>query len=241
MKSVRFLVATALFAVAVGSPVLGREFGFDLIEIANAGSLCSDGWMSSSQGSGTCSWHGGISGGGSSSGSRGSFSQPTFSPPRNYSPTYYVSPPQRLNIQPIERRPAATISPIFIPAPIIKPTVPMPPIYNAPSFITPPPNRLPNQNLPKPPTSPSKPFNSTDVTPQNKQVVPVSNRSSQGLEPALLLTLVTLFGGAMFFIGNRSASPTAQPALRSTPSRETKSLRDSDQENANSAREVSDK
>lgn len=47
--------------------VLMLGTSFITIQPANAGQLCADGWYSSSSGSGTCSWHGGIAG---SSGSR---------------------------------------------------------------------------------------------------------------------------------------------------------------------------
>ena len=32
------------------------------VQPANAGQLCADGWYSTSSGSGSCSWHGGIAG-----------------------------------------------------------------------------------------------------------------------------------------------------------------------------------
>ena len=34
-----------------------------VVQPANAGQLCADGWYSTSSGSGSCSWHGGIAGG----------------------------------------------------------------------------------------------------------------------------------------------------------------------------------
>lgn len=45
--------------------VLALMFSTSLVVVqpANAGQLCADGWYSTSSGSGSCSWHGGIAGG----------------------------------------------------------------------------------------------------------------------------------------------------------------------------------
>lgn len=49
-------------AILIG--LLAAVLPLSSVSMASAGSLCSDGWVSGSTGSGTCSWHGGISSGG---------------------------------------------------------------------------------------------------------------------------------------------------------------------------------
>jgi len=48
--------------------VMAIMFGTSLVAIqpADAGQYCADGWYSTSSGSGSCSWHGGIAGGSNS-------------------------------------------------------------------------------------------------------------------------------------------------------------------------------
>jgi hypothetical protein len=48
--------------------VMALMFGTSLVAIqpADAGQYCADGWYSTSSGSGSCSWHGGIAGGSNS-------------------------------------------------------------------------------------------------------------------------------------------------------------------------------
>jgi hypothetical protein len=244
MKRIRIAFSVAVLAIVLYSPVLGGQIGS--IGVANAGTLCSDGWMSPSQGRGTCSWHGGVLGGGSSSGSRGSFSQPTNPP---YWSTNPVSPRQPIYLQPIERRPIQPIeriqiSPILprqFPNPIIQPVTPREfPTNVTPRLQLPSQRRQPLRTTPQQLTSPSK-LPPVSSKPYTSQFTPSSNSAGQGMDPALILGLIALFGGVMFYIGHRSSSLATQSASGSSSSQQTELDNDSRVENSASAREVSGK
>ena len=55
-QKVKVLTKTLLVALSIGGGALLVAPGS-----ASAGAICNDGWLSSSSGSGTCSWHGGVS------------------------------------------------------------------------------------------------------------------------------------------------------------------------------------
>ena len=80
MRNLRLLVIGSLLLSALYAPVLSEAAGVPVVSRVTAGTLCSDGWTSPSDGgSGTCSHHGGIAGGGSNSFSaprQGRFGQP---------------------------------------------------------------------------------------------------------------------------------------------------------------------
>jgi hypothetical protein len=166
-------VAGLALALVLFLPVAGSQLGVSASESALAGSLCSDGWMSPSQGSGTCSWHGGISGGGSSQnnwnqGIRGNFGRPQ-TPSWNQTPSWYQPP--RLELSPIRsvvpRRPSLELTPIqpafprvnFGPIPTIRPWTP--PVIRSVTPIAP--------LSPIVPRVPMQPFNPNPVpfTPAN--------------------------------------------------------------------------
>lgn len=140
MRKLRVLVIGALLLSGLYAPIASEAAGAPLVSRVSAGTLCSDGWVSQSTGSGTCSWHGGVSGGGSNffgaPSQQGKFGQPPSnswnSKPwgNSWSLTPITTPrPLIFNPAPTIRpfptiRPLPTLSPIqvapLLPAPSIK-------------------------------------------------------------------------------------------------------------------------
>ena len=113
-------------------------------------------------------------------------------------------------------------------------------IYIAPRLEIPSRRLQPMRTTPQRLTSPNKP-NPVLRKPSTRQFTPSSNSASQGMDPALILGLIALFGGVMFYIGNRSSSLATQSASGSSSSQPTEPANDSRVENSASAREVSGK
>lgn len=134
MRSVRLLVIGSLLLSALYAPVLSEAAGVPVVSRVSAGTMCSDGWVSQSTGSGTCSWHGGISGGGSNffgaPSKQGNFGQPPSNSwnSKPWGNSWSITPittPRPLIFNPTPTiRPFPTLSPIRVapifPAPSIK-------------------------------------------------------------------------------------------------------------------------
>ena len=132
MRNLRLLIIGSLLLSALYAPVLSEAAGVPVVSRVSAGTMCSDGWVSPSDGgSGTCSWHGGISGGGSNSfgaPSQGKFGQP---PSNSWNSNPWGN---SWSITPI-----ATPRPlIFNPTPTIRPFRTLSPIPLAPIILAPP-------------------------------------------------------------------------------------------------------
>jgi hypothetical protein len=146
---------------------------------------------------------------------------------------------ERLSFPPVTPRPFpnSIIQPV---APRLNPTY----IYNY--YYTTPRREVPYQRLQPLRTTPQRipsPNKLPPVTrkPTTNQFTPSSNSAGQGMDPALILGLIALFGGVMFYIGHRSSSLATQSASRSSSSQQTELDNDSEVENSASAREVSGK
>jgi hypothetical protein len=149
--------------------------------------------------------------------------------------------------QVVERRPSPTITPSPIFHSIIQPVAPrLAPTYIYNYYYTTPGLQVPYQRLqpmrttPQRLPSPNKPLPLTRK-PSASRFTSSSNNAGQGMDPALILGLIALFGGAMFYIGNRSSSLATQSASGSRSSQRTELDNDSGVENSASAREVSGK
>jgi hypothetical protein len=149
--------------------------------------------------------------------------------------------------QVVERRPSPTIAPRPFLNSIIQPVAPrLTPTYIYNYYYTTPNLQVPYQRLqpmrttPQRLTSPNKP-NPALRKPSTRQFTPSSNSAGQGMDLALILGLIALFGGMMFYIGNRSSSLATQSAAGSRSSQRTELDNDSGVENSASAREESGK
>jgi hypothetical protein len=147
--------------------------------------------------------------------------------------------------QVIERNSFPPVTPMPFPTAIIQPIAPrLNPtnIYNYtnPRLQIPSQRRQPIRTNPQRIPSPNK---LTPVTrkPTTSQFTPSSNGAGQGMDPALILGLIALFGGVMFYIGHRSSSLATQSASGSSSSRQTELDNDSGVENSALAREVKGK
>lgn len=149
----------------------------------------------------------------------------------------------------VERRPSPTIAPRPFPSlitgdvvPRLNPTY----IYNYTyNYITPG-REVPYQRLQPLRTTPQRITSPNKLPPVTRKrttsrFTPSSNSASQSMDPALILGLIALFGGVMFYIGNRSSSLATQSASGSMSSQQTEPDNDSGAENPASAREVSGK
>ena len=149
--------------------------------------------------------------------------------------------------QVVERRPSPTITPSPIFHSIIQPVAPrLAPTYIYNYYYTTPGLQVPYQRLQPLRTTPQRITSPNKLPPVTRKrttsrFTPSSNSASQGMDPALILGLIALFGGVMFYIGNRSSSLATQSASGSMSSQQTEPDNDPGVENPASAREVSGK
>ena len=147
----------------------------------------------------------------------------------------------------VERYPSPTVTPRPFPSLITRETVPLSnPTYIYNYYYTTPGLQVPYQRLQPLRTTPQRLTSPNKLPPVTRKqttsrFTPSSNSASQGMDPALILGLIALFGGVMFYIGNRSSSLAIQSASGSMSSQQTELGNDPGVENPASAREVSGK
>jgi hypothetical protein len=149
--------------------------------------------------------------------------------------------------QVVERRPSPTIAPRPFPNSIIQPVAPrLAPtyIYNyyytTPRLQTPSQRRQPIRTTPQRLTSPNK-LPPVTRKPSTSQFTPTSNSAGQGMDPAMILGLIALFGGVMFYIGHRSSRLATQSAFGSRSSQQIDRRNGSDGEDSVPTREAPDR
>jgi hypothetical protein len=157
----------------------------------------------------------------------------TFCPDGSIAPCRQVI--ERNSFPPVTPRPFPSLITGDV-VPRLNPTY----IYINPRLEIPSQRRQPIRTNPQRMPSPNK---LTPVTrkPTTSQFTPSSNGAGQSMDPALILGLIALFGGVMFYIGHRSSSLATQSASGSSSSRQTELDNDSRVENSASAREVKGK
>ncbi len=145
---------------------------------------------------------------------------------------------ERLSFPPVTPRPFPNLITGDV-VPRLNPTY----IYNYTYNYTNPRLQIPSQRRQPIRTNPQRipsPNKLTPVTrkPTTNQFTPSSNSAGQGMNPALILGLIALFGGVMFYIGHRSSSLATQSASGASSSQLTELDNDSGIDNSASAREV---
>ena len=146
---------------------------------------------------------------------------------------------ERLSFPPVTPRPFPNVIPRDT-APRLAPTYIYNYYYTTPSLQVPYRRLQPMRTTPQRLTSPNKPLPVTRK-PSASGSTPSSNSASQGMHPALILGLIALFGGVMFYIGNRSSSLVTQSAFGPKSSQQAQPVNDSGVEKSASAREESGK
>jgi len=163
----------------------------------------------------------------------------TLCPDGSIAPCHQVV--ERISFPPVTPRPFPSLITGDV-VPRLNPTY----IYNYTYNYTNPRLQIPSQRRQPIRTTPQRipsPNKLPPVTrkPTTNRFTPSSNGAGQGMDPALILGLIALFGGVMFYIGHRSSSLAIQSASGSSSSQQTELGNDSGVENSASAREVSGK